>query len=940
MQAGKSQFVRVVLSAACVLFAQVAQAQVALRGDITDAATARPLAFAEVRVAETGRSIAAGANGAYTISDLPPGNYTVSVSSVGYQTTEKSVEVPASGSATLDFALDSSGITDEVVVTGYRAAAANALQDKRMSPNIKEAITADDAGKLPDQNVAEALRRVTGVTSTVDQGEGRYVTIRGVDPSYTNVTVDNQVIGSPEATRRVALDTIPSEVLARVEVIKAVTPDLDGNAVGGAINIITPSAFDDPDGFFFSASGDFGYYDLNGESPTGLSAAWGQVFGANDEWGILLSASYTDREYDTENLQGGDPWDEAEDDSGILVPDEQVLRDYRITRERSGIVANLEWRPTDNATLYLRNLFNDYEDTEIQSETVWAYREGDLENLTPTSGTFTEGEGERLVSDRNETQTIQTSSLGGEFTLGNWGIDAQLTVGEAEQDTPRDREWSFELDETQPMSFDTSDQFWHVDASDPDAFNDPSLYEFNEYLRGGQTIVEDVTALEIDFERGIDIGDTPVLLRFGAKSTDRDKTSDQDMEVFDGFDGDLTLTGFTEPGKSDFYDSERPYYDFGPRMVFPALENFYDANTDGFELSDADTIAESFGVDFEVSEQVDAAYVMAEFDVGNATIIGGVRYEQTDTSYSAYDLVFVDGDAEPPAPVSGENDYNHTLPSLHLRWALRDDLLLRAAWTNTLGRPSYEVLAPFRIFQIDEDEDDPDVFEGEAEQGNSNLVPLESMNFDAALEWYLESGGILAAGVFYKDIEHPIFTRITEIEEEDYQGRFFSELEITTTDNADSGEIFGVELNYQQQFLGLPSLFAGFGVALNYTYTDSEATVFDRDDPVPFFLQSEHVGNAALFYEWAGFEARLAYTYYSTYLDAIGDDESQDLYFDDRGQLDFKASYQFSEHFNAYFEVLNMTDAPLRMYSGKESGRLAENEIYSWNAMAGIQIKF
>jgi TonB-dependent receptor len=329
---------------------------------------------------------------------------------------------------------------------------------------------------------------------------------------------------------------------------------------------------------------------------------------------------------------------------------------------------------------------------------------------------------------------------------------------------------------------------------------------------------------------------------------------------------------------------------------------------------------------------------MGEFDIGNATIIAGVRFEQTDTEYSAYDILFIDGDAEPPAAVSGENDYTHTLPSLHLRWALQDDLLLRAAWTNTLGRPSYEVLAPFRLFEIEED--DPGVYQGEAEQGNPDLVPLESMNFDLALEWYLTSGGILAAGVFYKDIDNPIFTRITEIEEEEYEGRFFSELEITTTDNADSGEIFGVELNYQQQFIGLPSFFSGFGVALNYTYTDSEANVFDRDDPVPFFLQSEHVGNAALFYERSGFEARVAYTYYSTYLDAVGDDVSQDLYFDDRGQLDFKASYQFTEHFNAFVEVLNINDAPLRMYSGKESGRLAENEIYSWNAIAGIQMKF
>jgi TonB-dependent receptor len=270
--------------------------------------------------------------------------------------------------------------------------------------------------------------------------------------------------------------------------------------------------------------------------------------------------------------------------------------------------------------------------------------------------------------------------------------------------------------------------------------------------------------------------------------------------------------------------------------------------------------------------------------------------------------------------------------------ALTENLLLRAAWTNTIGRPSYELNAPFRIFEIDED--DPGVFEGEAEAGNADLEPLESMNFDVALEWYMESGGILAAGMFYKDIDNPIFTRFTELEDADFEGRFFSELVIETTDNADSGEIFGIELNYQQQFLALPSPLNGFGVSLNYTYTDSEATIFDRVEPVPFFLQSDHIGNAALFYERSGFEARLAYTYYSTYLDGVGDDTFQDLYFDERGQLDFKASYQFTEHLGAFVEFLNMTDEPLRFFSGKNSGRLAENEIYSWNAVAGVQVTF
>ena len=932
MSASLSFACRTVLLFSLLSIATLAKAQVQVRGQVVDVATNRPLPSAEVRVVELGRSEVTSPSGNFTISNVPPGDYTLRVRYVGYAPAERSVQVSGTDSQTLDFALAAIGTTEEIVVTGYRAAQANALQDKRMSTIIKETLTADDAGKLPDQNVAEALRRITGVTATVDQGEGRYVTVRGVDPSYTNITLDNQVIGSPEDTRRVALDTIPSEVLSRVEVVKAVTPDMDGHAVGGSINIITPSAFDDPDGHFISATADVGYYDMNGKNPTSISAAWGQTFGHEDRWGLLLSGSYSKRNYDTENLQGGDPWEEEGD---FLIPDELVLRDYRIERLRKGLVANLEYRPNDSMKLYLRNLINRFEDTEVQAETIYAYREGDLENQTATSGTFTEGEGERLISERLEKQSIQTSSLGGEFVLGNWVLDASVTYGEAEQDTPLDREWSFELADPLPMTYDTSSLFFDVDAG-PE-FHDPAGYEFNEYLRGGQAVLEEVVAFKFDLERDLDIGNRSATLKFGAKHIDREKTSDQEMQVFDGFEDDFTLSGFTGPGKGDFYSSERPY-EFGPRMDFGLLENFFTGNSGGFEVSDADTIEESFGVDFRVSEDVTAGYVMGVVDVGRATITGGVRVERTETEYSAFDVVFVDGDPLTPAEVTGGDSYTHWLPSLHLRMALREDLLLRAAWTNSVGRPSYEVNVPFRIFEIDED--DPGVFEGEAETGNANLEPLESMNLDLALEWYMESGGILAAGIFYKDIDKPIFTRFTEIEDEIFEGRFFSELVIESTDNAESGEIFGFEFNYQQQFLALPQPFNGFGIGLNYTFTDSEATVFDRDDKVPFFLQSDHIGNAALFYERSGFEARLAYTYYSTYLDGLGDDETQDLYFDKRGQLDFKTSYELTDHVNIFFSWLNMTDEPLRFFSGKASGRLAENEIYGWNVAGGVQVKF
>ena len=293
----------------------------------------------------------------------------------------------------------------------------------------------------------------------------------------------------------------------------------------------------------------------------------------------------------------------------------------------------------------------------------------------------------------------------------------------------------------------------------------------------------------------------------------------------------------------------------------------------------------------------------------------------------------VSGTVRPP----GSKSYTNWLPGLQARFAPMDNLIVRAAWTNTIGRPSYEQTVPFRIFETEPD--GVDVFEGEIEEGNPQLDPIESANYDLTVEWYLRPAGIISGGVFYKDIEHPIFTRVQTLEDEQFEGRFYSELQVTQPQNASSGEILGFEFNFQQQFRTLPSPFDGLGIALGYTYSDSEATVFDRTDKVPFFLQSDHVGNIALFYEKHGVEFRLAYAYRSEYLEALGDSPETDLYIDDHGQLDFKASYTFNDSITAFLELQNITDEPVRFYSGVP-GRLAENEMYSWNALAGVRIEF
>lgn len=913
-----------------------------LVGKVSDSNTGRPLPNATVKLDALGRTATSNRSGEFRLTDIPAGTYDVTVEYVGFATASQSVTVGEGSTEPKLFALES-GTVEEVVVTGFRLAQATALQDKKSSNVIKESVTADDAGKLPDQNAAETLARVTGVSVTTDQGEGRYVTIRGIDASLNNVTLDNQIIGTPEGdTRRIALDTVPANLLSKLEVIKSVTPDMDGNAIGGTINIVTPSAFDDADGRFLNATAEYGYYDLNGENPYGGAVSFGQVFGAEEQWGIVLSASYSDREYNSQNLQGGDPWDEVEDDSGIFAPGEFVLRDYTIRRVRKGAVANLEFRPTDDVKLYFRNLYNRFEDTENQPETIADYQNGDLENLTPTSGTFTEGEGSRELQNRFEIQSILTSTLGGDFEFGDWTLGVSATYGEAEQDTPSDQGWAFEFTEPGPMSYDTSNRFFTVDTGAE--FQDAANFEFDEHFRGGQLVEEELKIGQVDLRRDIVWGGRSGFVKVGAKLVDREKVSDQNLTVYDGFDGeDLILSDFSRPGQSDFYEKERRY-PFGPQVDYRLVNDFFAANEGSFEISDSDTIAESLGVDYTITEEVTAGYVMGSLEVGRAVFIGGVRVERTESEFRAFDIQFVDGDivGEPPQ-VIGEKNYTNWLPGLQMTFTARDDLLLRAAWTNTIGRPSYEQNAPFRIFETEDtgdvtDDGDP-IFEGELTTGNPDLDPLESMNFDAAIEWYLQPAGILAAGIFYKDIENPIFTRVQELEEEFFEGRFYEELTLEQPQNAEKGEILGVELSYQQQFRMLPWPFDGLGVQVSYTYTDSEAQVFDRPDEVPFFLQSEHIGNVALFYERAGLELRLAYAYRSEYLDSLGDSAFNDLYVDTHGQLDFKASYDFTQNVGAFVQVQNITNEPLRYFSGDRS-RLAENEFYSWNAMAGVSIRF
>jgi TonB-dependent receptor len=903
-------------------------------GLVVDKETGRPLPDAIVSVDGSGRTTTTDRSGRFRLADVAGGPRTLRVRSVGYGEGIVSVEVPPSGEFSTDVSLSALGISEEIVVVGFRVAQLTSLQAKKTAVVVLDAVTGDEAGKLPDMNAAESLQRVAGTSLTIDQGEGRYVSIRGIDAGLNNVTVDGQTIGAPEAgDRRIALDTIPADVLSRLEVRKTITPDLDGNAIGGAINLVTPSAFDHTEQQRITGSAEVGYYDLNSESPYAGALTYSGRFGADERIGLVLSASYSDRTYGSENIQGGAEWEEEGD---YLIPDEYVLRDYELQRKRQGIVANLEFRPNNSLQFHWRNLWNEFQDTEERQQAIIDYRNGDLLDQTATSGTFTEAEGERLVKYRREEQSIFNSTLGAEYRFGSSTLSGSIGVGQANQDTPFDNEWSFESSDPFAATYDTSNFFWRVDGGEP--FLDAAAYEFNEVVRARQDVEEDLLQAQVDFHHEMDFGAVPGYWKAGAKFTGRDKDSDADGDVYDGFDDDLTLDSVARSGPSNFLSSVASYYTFGPRIDYGAAESVFSQDGALFERSDLDSLEESLAADYSVTEDISAGYVMAGAEFGRWSLVGGVRVERTDADYSAFDLVFDDGDLVPEDVTlrTGGNEYTNYLPSLHGQYWVRDDLIVRGAWTNTIGRPAYESLVPLREFEIDPDGDGG--FEGSVTEGNPELDPLESMNFDVSVEWYPRPAGLVSLAIFHKEIDNPIYTEVTELEDEEFEGRFFSELSIERPRNATDGQITGIEINLQQQFTTLPAPFDGLGAAVNYTWTDSEATIFGRDQKVPFFLQPENVANVSLFYEKFGFEGRIAYAYRSEYLDEVAGDADQDIYVDARSQLDLRLAYAVTDQWRVFTEFRNLTDEPLRYLNGNR--RLAENEIYSWNAALGVQVRF
>ncbi|WP_024867560.1 TonB-dependent receptor [Pseudoxanthomonas suwonensis] len=815
---------------------------------------------------------------------------------------------------------------DTVQVSGRRAADRAAIDDKRFADAQVDAIRSDDVGRLPDQNVAEAVRRLPGVTTQNDQGEGRYLTVRGVSPDLLNVSLNGQTAPAPEPDgRQVKLDDIPSALIGAVTVSKTLTPDMDANSIAGAVNIETLSAFD-RQGNFGNLRYVYGYNDLNNSNPYEYDGAFGGRFGADDQFGAVVALNHSDRRIGTQNVQNTGDWIEVD---GQMVPEGLDLRQYNTHRRRSGAVANFDWRPSDDAKMFLRLMYSKYQDSETRDRFSVEFDEDGIAPANATTGSFSDAEGLRALRTRQEDTSTLTASTGGRFRFDESELNVEVTYSRANKRDPHRDEWGF-VQKDLTGTYDLSKDPYLVVPDGEDAF-DASLYEPDFYEPESRRAVEDLYQARVDYTMPLAIGDGSDL-QFGAKYIDRRKSNDENGQAWEYDDGDLLLSDVAgRPIRSIWNDR----YRFGPTINGPAANAYFNANTGEFEEDEEGTLSATLAGDYRITEKIAAAYIMGRLRFGDFLWIPGVRMEHTRGDYAAYAFDIDDATLDMPFNSFGSRSYTDLFPGLNMRYSPSENLVVRAAATRAIGRPNYESLAPF--VQIENANDD----EPEVTMGNPDLDPLYSNNFDLSVEYYVGNRGVLSAAVFYKDISNPIFEVTRTGQDGTFGGRALTNAEVGTWTNADSAKLKGLELNAQYELSFLPAPFDGFSIGGNITFSDSEATGLpNRSDKVPLLNQSDRVASAQITYEKSGFSARLAYTYRSEQLMEVNEeDPAGDIYLDRLDQWDARLAYTFGGNLTVFFEGSNLNDAAMRTYMGYRN-RLSETEIYGKTVRVGLQYKF
>lgn len=807
---------------------------------------------------------------------------------------------------------------DRVEVRPQLESQTRAVDLKRSSDAIQDAVSSDAMGVYPDKNVAESLQRLPGVSVTRDQGEGRFVVVRGLDANLNSVSIDGIAVGTPEDSSRAApLDVIPSDSTERLRVVKSPTPDMPGDAIGGAILVESASAFD-RDGRSLRGKIEASHQDLSGHTSPKAAFNYSEVFA--ETFGVALGVNYQNRKFESDNseVEYGEFDGGSEDE---LFATSLQHRKYEIERKRIGANLNFDWRPNEDSQYYLRTLYSQFDDAETRQRTIFNFGDGEVAALGNNQFRVDDLPADAIqkrMRYRTKKENTFAASLGGENRLTNAVLDYKVGYTRTEERVNDEMEARFEYNgDDLAATVDQNSGIPRYTLSDA-SWMDNGNYDFDRFVLSPKRVDDKEHSAQVNIRFD---GDNSSY-KFGLLGRWRDRDVDTDeRELRVGPDvalSDWTTTTPDHRGGS-----------LGQGMSSDAMRRYWGQSGSQYSARPQDVGANamtSLEEDYTASEDIFASYAMGTWDVGNLRIIGGVRVENTQFQATGNQVdVAADGRSYTVTPLTADRSYTNVLPGLHLRYDAGSDWVLRAAANKTVSRPSFGDIAP-RIGYNRGDE--------EVRLGNPELDPYESKNVDLSFERYIGSTGILSLGLFHKSIDGYIVSTVSDSDPE-YPG-----FEVTRVINGDKAKVYGAEFNWQQQLSFLPAGWDGLLVGASGTWleTDFDPGLDGRaDEDFTLPRASRHVYSAHLGYEKAGFSTRLAAVYRSEYLDTLGDSRAYDIFVAPNTQLDFSLDYKITANVSVYLEAQNLLDKPLELYQGVRS-RTLQNEEYGRTYALGLKV--
>jgi TonB-dependent receptor len=825
---------------------------------------------------------------------------------------------------------------DKVVVADKTGEAAAAFADKTGTDSLTEVIAGRALQNPNAQSASDLLKNTPGVTVTRGADGSTNLSVRGLDSRFVRVTVDGQRQGGG----RNPLDSIPPEMVKSLEVTKALTPDMDADAIGGAINVTTTGVAD-LKAAYFQGRHQLTFNPLASRPGSRNSLTYARplaIFSDKNNGGLLATVNFDDQYRVRENFETDADWPTVISPgpapfTGVAVPAYTLARD-EIThdhRQRGGAVFNADAR-FGNLRLSLRSSFNRDDSSRTRQRERFDVAEGTPVELAPDHGTFSGVHLDRREQQQHSVRDAGTLALIGKTTVGRLELDGSAGLVLTGEHEPRTVDTVFRSDHTFRASYDMRadpflPRFAFVDEVTPASSSttqfDPARYQFNNLTISSNDSRDRELSSRFNIKVPLDeSATTPTYLKFGAKIQQRHREADTERSIYDASVLPLNMVGLVRTAR---VSTNVGGYSYGPIPNSYAVATLLATQPSVFQFNALDSsIARATG-DYTATETIWAGYAMGYTKRDKWTLLGGVRVEGTRVASSGNQLSFDSaGVLSAITPTQATGNYITALPGLHLRYDARSTLVVRASVTRALARPSYSEVAPRRQINF---------IDHRSQSGNPALKPYEATNFDLSMDAFSERVGVFSAALFYKKIEHFIVETQSLITIGSL-GQFFDSRRI----NGGAASVAGLELSWKSPSWSLPANAGEVSSALTYTRLHSTAEIPSRPgEKLPLPGQANDQVSLTQSYERGRFAFEIASRFRSALLeDAIG--PQRDVYKRAGIDLELSAAWKLTKTVRLTLAVANPFNRPEIAYSG-DRARLKEFENPGPDYALGLQWK-